>query len=132
MQAHHPQATRKTVSRRFTERTIRREWLGFEAYAWVAQRITGLILLGFLFIHLYTLSSVLGGEATYNQAMKALERPLIKMGELFLVWVVLFHSLNGFRLILYNLFPALNHKGLAYSLSLISVLLCFFSIPLIL
>lgn len=104
--------------------------MGFEAYAWLAQRITGLILLGFLFVHLYTLSSVLGGEATYNQAMKTLERPLIRIGELLLIWVVLFHSLNGFRLVLHNFFPALNHKGLAYAVSLISVLLCFFSIPL--
>ncbi|MFH0813878.1 MAG: hypothetical protein V2A69_13745, partial [Pseudomonadota bacterium] len=80
---------RKTVIRRFVERTLRGERLGFEAYAWVTQRITGLILVGFLIVHLYTLSSILGGEATYNQTMKALESPFIKIGELLLIWVVL-------------------------------------------
>jgi len=123
------EAARKTVFRRFTERTIRREWLGFEAYAWAAQRITGLILLVFLFLHLYTLSSVLGGEGIYNQTMRALERPLVKAGELLLIWVTLYHVLNGFRLIFYNFFPALNHKALAYAVSFVSVLLCLLSIP---
>lgn len=123
---------RKTVARRFVERTLRGERLGLEAYAWVTQRITGLILLGFLIVHLYTLSSILGGEVTYNQTMKALESPFIKIGELLLIWVILFHSFNGFRLIMYNLFPALNHKRLAYSAYLVSLLLFFISIPLIL
>jgi succinate dehydrogenase / fumarate reductase cytochrome b subunit len=123
------QASRKTVSRRFTERTIKREWLGFEAYAWVAQRITGLMLLGFLFMHLYTLRSVLGGEGTYNQTMRALELPLVKVGELFLIWVVVFHLLNGFRLIIYNFLPGLNHKVLAYAVFFISLLSCLLSIP---
>ena len=129
MHAHDFQAAQKTVSRKFAERTLRKEWLGFEAYAWVAQRITGLILVGFLFMHLYTLSSVLGGEGTYNQTMRALERPLVKVGELFLIWVILYHVLNGFRLIIYNFFPALNHKTLAYAVLFISVVLCLLSIP---
>ena len=129
MQAYPVQASRKTVSRRFTERTIKREWLGFEAYAWAAQRITGLVLLGFLFLHLYTLSAALSGEDIYNQTMRALEPPLVKAGELLLIWVAAYHLLNGFRLVIYNLFPGLNHKVLAYVVLFVSALLCFSSIP---
>lgn len=127
-----PRRIRKSVIRHFIERTIGRERLGFEACTWAAQRITGLILLGFLIIHLYTLSSIWGGETVYNHAMKSMERPLIKIGEVGLLWVMLFHSLNGFRLILINLFPGINHKRLAYSIPIISLLLVFISFPLIL
>lgn len=129
MRARPLHVSRQTVTRRFTERTIKREWLGFEAYAWAAQRITGLVLLGFLFLHLYTLSTVLSGEDIYNQTMRALERPLVKAGELLLIWVAVYHLLNGFRLITYNLFPGLNHKVLAYAVFVASILLCVSSIP---
>jgi len=124
--------TPKTVTRRFVERTFRGEHLGFEAYAWVAQRLTGLIILGFLIIHMYTLSSVTGGETAFDQTMKTMQTPLFKIAELILLWVVLFHGLNGLRLILLNLFPGINHKRLAYSFSLISLVLVIISIPIIL
>ena len=126
-----PWRDRKTVTRRIVERTLRGEPLGFEAYTWTTQRITGLILLVFLTVHLYTLSSIFAGATAYDQAMRSLDRPLIKTGEFFLIWVVLFHSLNGLRLIFYNLFPELNHKRLAYSVCLGSVLLLLLSIPIV-
>jgi succinate dehydrogenase / fumarate reductase cytochrome b subunit len=123
---------RKSVTRRIVERTLKGEYLGIEAYAWAAQRITGIILIAFLFVHLHTLSSISGGEATYNATMTSLDNPLIKAGELFLIWLVLFHSLNGLRLIMYNLFPLVNHRRLVYSTSLLSLLLFLVSIPFVL
>jgi len=122
---------RKGVIRGFTERTLKGELLGFEAYSFAAQRVTGLVLLGFLVWHLYTLSSILSGPVAYDQAMKALERPVFKMGELLMLWVILFHALNGFRLILWNLIPGLSHRGLAYAVSITSLVLVLFSVPII-
>ena len=126
-----PPHTRKTVIRRFVERTLKGERLGFEAYVWAAQRVTGLVILGFLIIHIYTLNSITGGETAFDQTMRTLEKPLYKLAELILLWVLLFHALNGFRLILVNLLPGINHKKLAYSFSLISLILVLISIPII-
>ena len=123
------QQKRKGVAQRFILRTLRGAPLGFEAYMWAAQRITGVIILGFLIWHLYTLSAVFLGKAAYDEVMKSLQRPLIKFGELLLVWILLVHALNGFRLILLNLFPGLNHKQLAYYASAVSLLLILLSIP---
>ena len=121
---------RKTVTRRFIERTIKGKPLGFEAYLWAAQRITGLVILAFLILHLYTLSSIFGGEAAYNQALQSMDKPMVKIGELLLLWVVLFHGLNGVRLVLLNVFSGFAHKSIAYLVPVFSLLLILFSIPL--
>ena len=105
--------------------------MGFEGYLWAAQRITGLILILFFIVHLSTLSSIFSGEAAYDQVLLSLDAPPIKMAALLLLWVVLFHGLNGLRLILFNLFPGINHKRLAYSISIISFLIVLLSIPFV-
>ena len=120
---------RKSVIQRFAIRTLRGQPLGFEAYTWAAQRITGVVILGFLIYHLYTLSAVFSGKAAYDEIMKRFQQPLIKFGELLLVWIILVHALNGIRLILLNLFPGLNHKRLAYFASGASLILILCSIP---
>ncbi len=122
---------KKKVLRRFVERTLQQERLGFEAYVWAAHRITGLLLLAFLIFHLFTLSSILRGEVAYNRILSFMESPVMKVGEIMLLWVVLFHSLNGFRLILFNLFPTINHKRFAYSILIMSLILVSLSIPFI-
>ena len=127
----HVSVPRKKVLRGFVERTLQQERLGFEAYVWAAHRITGLLLLAFLIFHLFTLSSILRGDVAYNGILNFMESPVMKFGEIMLLWVVLFHSLNGFRLILFNLFPTINHKRFAYSISIISLILVSLSIPII-
>ena len=127
----HVSMPKTKVLRRFVERTLQQERLGFEAYVWAAHRITGLLLLAFLIFHLFTLSSILRGDVAYNGILSFMESPVMKFGEIMLLWVVLFHSLNGFRLILFNLFPTINHKRFAYSISIISLILVSLSIPII-
>ena len=127
----HTKHVNRSVLQRFVKRTAKRQWLGVEGFAWVLHRLTGLALVAFLLVHLYTLSSVQGGEAAFDQAMKALERPLPKMGELLLLWAILFHGLNGLRLILINVLPRMNHKIMAYTVIAVSVAVVFISIPAI-
>jgi len=122
---------RKKVLRAIASRTLKRETLGLEAYLWVAHRITGLILLLFLLFHLYTLSSIFSGEGAYNRVLESLDRPVMKIGEILLLWVVLFHILNGARLILFNLFPSIDHKRLGYVAAIASLVLAFVSVPFI-
>ena len=99
---------------------------------WAAHRITGLIILGFLIIHLYTLGSIIREEIVFDEIMRTMQRPIIKVGELIFLWVLLFHSLNGLRLIMINLFPGINHRAFAYCISIISLILVSISIPVIL
>ena len=127
----HVTVPKKRVVRRFVERTLQQERLGFEAYVWAIHRITGLLLLIFIILHLCTLSSILKGEVAYDRILSFMESPIVKIGEIMILWVVFFHSLNGFRLILFNLFPTINHKRFAYSISIMSLILMSISIPFV-
>ena len=121
----------RTLIWRILERTIKRQWMGIEGYAWVLHRLTGLALVAFLLLHLYTLSSVRGGEAAFDRTMMALQQPLPKIGELMLLWAILFHGLNGLRLILINVLPRINHKIMAYMVFALPVAGVLISIPVI-
>ena len=121
--------TRRSITRRVVRRTLRKEFLGFEDYVWLAQRLSGFILIIFLFFHLWTLSAIFGGKEHFDQTMLAFNTPLIKAGELLLLWIILFHGLNGLRLIWITFFPEKDHTILAYAVSLASLLLCLLSIP---
>ena len=66
-------------------------------------RLTGLTLVGYIFAHIYTLS-LLFTPATFDADMKLLHSPVFSFLEWALAVPLIFHSLNGGRLILYELF----------------------------
>jgi len=74
-------------------------------------RISGVGLVVYLLIHIYTLSS-LQTPAVYDGKMKLLAIPIV----VFLAWLsclpVVFHALNGGRLILYESFGSRNDETL--------------------
>ncbi|MGE5591957.1 MAG: succinate dehydrogenase, cytochrome b556 subunit [Bacillota bacterium] len=73
-------------------------------WAWILQRITGLGIVLFLLMHIWEISSVSrSGAAGFDQVMNALRNPLAAVGELVLFAAVLYHGVNGIRLILFDL-----------------------------
>jgi len=66
-------------------------------------RLAGLTLVGYMFAHIYTLS-LLFDPATYDADMKFLDHFIFAFLEWCVAIPVIFHSLNGSRLILYELF----------------------------
>jgi succinate dehydrogenase / fumarate reductase cytochrome b subunit len=104
--------------------------MGVGAYMYVAHRLTGLILTVYLYVHLVTLGSVLQGEDGFDRAMALMNRPMVRLLELLLVWVVLFHALNGVRLCLLAVTSAVDQKWLAYAVVAVSFLVTLFSLPL--
>jgi succinate dehydrogenase / fumarate reductase cytochrome b subunit len=123
-------APRKYPLERFVERSIRGDRMGPGAYVWAAHRLSGLILTIYLFVHLYVLSSVLDGADPFDRLMETMENPVIRLLELALVAAVLFHTLNGIRLLLLHFFPHLNQKRLAYAATGITVFVVVISLPL--
>ena len=125
------QIHRKSFTRRFLERTARGRFLGFEAYVFVAHRITGLALLAFLLWHLSTLSTIFSGSDAYEQTRRSMDEPIFKLGEVILIGMVCFHALNGLRMIILNLAPQINHRQLAYLVPAISVAMMFIGATII-
>ena len=73
-------------------------------WSWLLHRITGVILVLYLFMHFLALSSSVGGEATFNAWLSNLQTPLTHILEIGLMAVVAFHLLNGLRITIADFF----------------------------
>jgi succinate dehydrogenase cytochrome b556 subunit len=122
---------KKTVLQKIIDRTFTGDKMGLGAYLWVAHRISGLVLLLFFVVHLFTLSSIIDGETIFDRKMKLMDATWIKVGEVILIAVLLFHCFNGLRLILMNLFPRSNENVLAYISIIASIVFTLVVIPII-
>lgn len=90
---------------------IYRWQLGF--WAFLFMRISGLALALYLLMHLYVLTNLLEGPATFNQIMKMMQNPLVKFLELVLLGGVVYHAVNGIRVLWVDFGSgAKNHKTL--------------------
>ena len=123
--------SRQGVISRFFRRTYSGERMDVGSYMWAGQRVTGLILLFYLILHLFTLSAGLGGAAVFEKAMAKMNHPAIKLLEVLLLGVVFFHTLNGVRLILVNFFEGADQKKLAYSMTAAALILTVISLPFV-
>ncbi len=72
---------------------------GYKAF-W-AHRVSGLLILGYLYLHLCLLSAVLlpSGSHDFNAVAKVVEQPIFIVADLVLFAIILVHVLNGLRLI---------------------------------
>jgi succinate dehydrogenase / fumarate reductase cytochrome b subunit len=68
---------------------------------WV-QRVTGLLLLGYLFLHVLTIHQLRQPER-FDASMRMFDRPLFKLGEIGLLGIIVLHALNGVRLTLIDM-----------------------------
>lgn len=68
-------------------------------WAWVAQRITGVLVFLFLFAHILDTALVRVSPDAYDTVMDIYKNPLAAVLEVLLVAAVLYHALNGLRVI---------------------------------
>jgi len=83
---------------RTRRRTLYRDDPGM--WSWVLHRITGATVFFFLFVHVLDTALVRVSPQAYNEVVETYKTPIIGLMELGLVACVLYHSLNGLRVIL--------------------------------
>lgn len=66
--------------------------------AWVLQRVTGVALLAYLFLHVVTIHHLSEGPAAFNRELAFYGTPFFKLAEIGLLLTVILHALNGIRL----------------------------------
>lgn len=69
-------------------------------WSWVLHRITGGAIFFFLLVHVLDTSLVRVGPEAYNEVVDTYKTPIVGLMEVGLVAAVLYHALNGIRIIL--------------------------------
>lgn len=88
-------------------------------YAFVLNRFTGLILVAYLLAHFVVLSRLTAGPAGWDELLALFgSRPFL-VGDVLLVAAVIFHGLNGLRVILLTLGMGTRHNGLTFGIVLV-------------
>ena len=93
-------------------------------WSWVAHRLTGVSIFFFLFAHVIDTAMVRVSPETYNIAVETYKNPVVGVMEVGLVAAVLFHALNGVRLILVDFWS----QGPRYQRQLFYGLLVVFTV----
>jgi succinate dehydrogenase / fumarate reductase, cytochrome b subunit len=69
-------------------------------WSWVLHRITGATIFFFLFVHVLDTALVRVSPQAYNEVIDTYKTPIVGLMEVGLVAAVLYHALNGIRVIL--------------------------------
>ena len=69
-------------------------------WSWVLHRITGATIFFFLFVHVLDTALVRVSPEAYNEVVDTYKTPIVGLMEVGLVAAVLYHALNGIRVIL--------------------------------
>jgi succinate dehydrogenase / fumarate reductase cytochrome b subunit len=76
-------------------------WKGIGMWAWILFRISGLILVAYLFAHLWVIGAGRAGSPQeLDRLFDLFEHPVLVFLDLLLVVAVLYHALNGVRIVL--------------------------------
>lgn len=68
-------------------------------WSWVAQRITGIAVFFFLYVHVIDTALVRVSPEAYDLVIATYKTPIVNLLEVGLVGAVLYHALNGLRII---------------------------------
>jgi succinate dehydrogenase / fumarate reductase cytochrome b subunit len=86
-----------------------RSWVSYRGgwgyLLWALHRAAGVGVLLFLTLHIVDIFLLSFGEEVFNELLVLYTSPPARVMEVFLLFGVLFHALNGLRIILQDFFP---------------------------
>jgi succinate dehydrogenase / fumarate reductase, cytochrome b subunit len=91
--------------------------------AWFGHRASGLGVLLYLFMHVVETSTVLLGPDVYNVAVGLFRNLPARLGEILLMAALVYHALNGLRVIAMDFWPRLTiyYRPLTYGVIVATV-----------
>jgi succinate dehydrogenase / fumarate reductase, cytochrome b subunit len=98
-------------------------WKATGMWAWLLFRISGLILVFYLGAHIIVIST--GHFDQLDRLMKAFDNPVLVLADLALVVAVLYHALNGVRIILMDLGVGIHRHKVMFWSAMAVVVACF-------
>jgi succinate dehydrogenase / fumarate reductase, cytochrome b subunit len=88
-------------------------------WSWVAHRVTGVLTFFFLFAHVLDTALVRVSPEAYNEIIETYKNPVVNLMEVGLVGAVLYHALNGIRIMLVDFWA----KGARYQRQMLWLIL---------
>lgn len=80
-------------------------------WTWLLHRVTGLGILAFLIIHVADTAIVVYNPEFYDHTLNIYRSPLFRVAELAIFFAVIYHALNGLRIIIQDFYPlAMMHQ----------------------
>ena len=94
-------------------------------WAWIFHRVTGVGVFFFLLIHVIDTAFIGWGPDLYNKAMALYRMPFFRVGEVVLAGMVLYHALNGVRIIIIDFWPETTaaHRKWTYAMAAVFALI---------
>jgi len=92
-------------------------------WAWLLFRISGLVLVFYLGAHIIVIS--MGQWGAFDEWMEAFDAPVLVLLDLALVVAVLYHALNGVRIILMDLGIGVHRHKVMFWSAMAVVVICF-------
>jgi succinate dehydrogenase / fumarate reductase cytochrome b subunit len=74
-------------------------------WSWIMHRVTGVIIILFLFAHVVDTAVIGWGPAAYNRVVAVYRNPVVGVLEWALVGAVIYHALNGVRIMIIDFWP---------------------------
>ena len=96
-------------------------------WSWALHRITGVAVFFFLFVHVLDTAMVRVNPETYNKVIETYKNPVVGLMEIGLVAAVLFHALNGVRVILVDFWS----KGPRYQKLMLWIILAIWFVCMV-
>ena len=116
---------------------IARRWIlpfkrSLGTWAFVFNRWSGILLVIYLYVHLGVLTTLAFGSVGYDQFLIVARSPLGLLFDVGLTLLLLYHGLNGFRIVYAALAGKMEqHKGQFWAVAVVTVVLTLYGAILI-
>ena len=106
-------------------------WKSIGMWAWILFRISGLVLVAYLFVHIWVISQGrVGGPLELDNLLETFDTPFLVFLDLMIVAALLYHALNGVRILLMDVGVGIRrHKAVFWICMLVAaVAFCAFAV----
>lgn len=95
-------------------------------WSWILHRVAGLGILLFLLLHIVDIALINWGAEAFDKMLFLYRNPVFMVFEVGLIAAVLFHALNGIRVIVIDFWPgATDHQRTLFYAELVVFFLLF-------
>lgn len=116
----------------YIKKLLRESFRTFEAglLAFNLQRITGILVLIYLFLHIGVLRAIVSGPEFYKERIEGITGPVFELLEWLLLFTVIFHTLNGLRILCVDFLGMVKlQKPLFWAVTFLVAVIMVVSIP---